>query len=218
MVGKPAFEFDCYIDVVNCLVGSATDSSRLEETLMAGGSSVGIPEAPRGTPDIRVTFAVDQYCGVTVTATLNNSDLKVKGTIKNQQKYLTPQAIKAALSRAEADKIEDQQQVSVIEARQSAESAMAEAASVLSTALDRGSDTGKIDERVAALGLALDAVFWSAFTWRLKNCEKHSYQHGQHRLTFCEICLASRRPVSNRKDRRNRRRGTQRRQTLRQLS
>lgn len=117
----------------------------------------GIPEAPAGTPKIMVTFVVDQYCGVGVTAALNDSDLKVEGRIKNQQKYLTPEAIKAALSRAEADKSKDQQQVSVIEARQSAESAIAKAESVLSKAIDKGSDTKQIDERLAALGLALES-------------------------------------------------------------
>jgi hypothetical protein len=117
----------------------------------------GIPKAPRGVPSILVTFAVDEYCGVTVTATLNNSDLKVEGTIKDQQKYLTPEAIEAALTRAEADKTEDQQQVSVIEARQSAESAISKAESVLSKAQDSGSVNSKINERLAALGLALES-------------------------------------------------------------
>jgi hypothetical protein len=118
---------------------------------------VGIPAAARGVPNILMTFAVDRYCEVTVTAKLNGSDLKVEGTIKNQQKYLTPEAIEAALSRAEADKTEDQQQVSVIEARQSAESAISAAESVLSKPQHSGSHTQKINERVAALGLALES-------------------------------------------------------------
>ncbi|MGB7923883.1 MAG: Hsp70 family protein [Pyrinomonadaceae bacterium] len=121
---------------------------------------MGLPNSPRGVPQIMVTFSVDQYCRVTVTGALNNSDLRVEGVIKNPQKYLTPKAIEAAITKAEADKSGDQQRVSIIEARLSADAAIERAESVLSKAQDSGSAgerARKINERLAALGLALDS-------------------------------------------------------------
>lgn len=120
----------------------------------------GLPLAQAGIPSIKVTYSVDKYCVITVSAKLNDSDLQVEGSIKSAQKYLTPEAINVALASAEADKSKDQQQVSIIEAQLNAETAIAEAESVLSRAQEVGTDgerERKINERLAALGLALES-------------------------------------------------------------
>lgn len=117
-----------------------------------------IPKAPRGAPQIKVKFTVDKTCRLTATASLNNSQLSVESQLNDIQKYLTDDAIARALTRAEAEKSEDQQRVSIIEARNSASAAM-ESAEILLSGSEQisGERERRINERLAALGLALDS-------------------------------------------------------------
>lgn len=118
----------------------------------------GIPKAARGLAQIVVMFAVNEYCQITATASVQNSDLRIETTLEDPQKYLSDVAIKDALGKAEAEKPKDQQQVSIIEARRSANSAIANAEKELSkgTAISE-QRRNEINQRVAALGLALES-------------------------------------------------------------
>lgn len=118
----------------------------------------GLPKAPRGFRGITVKFSVDEFCRLNAAASLDNSELKVDTTIEDPQKYLTPVAIQEALAKAEAEKSEDQKRVSVIEARLSANAAIAKAENELAKPSGITSERQQeINRLVAELGLALDS-------------------------------------------------------------
>jgi Hsp70 protein len=74
------------------------------------------------------------------------------------QPYLTDAAIKKAIAKAESEKSEDQERVSVIEARNNANAAMASAETLLSGSEQvSGERERRINEKLAALGLALES-------------------------------------------------------------
>jgi hypothetical protein len=116
-----------------------------------------IPKAPRGFPGITIKFTVSEYYKVTATAALDNGQFRVETIIDDPQKYLTPVAIGKALATAEAEKTQDQKEVSVIEARLNANAAIAKAESQLSQSGLSGERERQINRCVAEVGLAIES-------------------------------------------------------------
>jgi molecular chaperone DnaK len=119
---------------------------------------VGIPSAPRGMPQIEVTFDIDANGIVNVSA-------KDKATNKEQQIRiqasggLSDDDIKRMVKEAEANAVEDKKRREAIEARNRAESMIHEAEKNLrehGSVLD-GADKAKVEEDVKALKDVLDS-------------------------------------------------------------
>ncbi|MFN7186430.1 MAG: molecular chaperone DnaK [Alphaproteobacteria bacterium] len=119
---------------------------------------VGIPSAPRGMPQIEVTFDIDANGIVNVSA-------KDKATNKEQQIRiqasggLSDDDIKRMVKEAEANAVEDKKRREAIEARNRAESMIHEAEKNLrehGSVLD-AADKAKVEEDVKALKDVLDS-------------------------------------------------------------
>ena len=78
----------------------------------------GIPPAPRGTPQIEVTFEVDQNSILSVQAVEKGSGKKNNIVIKNEQGKLSDQEIQRMLREAEEFAEQDKLAKEKIEARQ----------------------------------------------------------------------------------------------------
>lgn len=79
----------------------------------------GIPAAPRGTPQIEVTFEVDQNSILSVSAIEKGSGKKNNIVIKNEQGRLSDEEIERMLREAEENAESDKLAKERIEARQS---------------------------------------------------------------------------------------------------
>ncbi len=118
----------------------------------------GIPPAPRGKPEVKVSFEVNEACEIHATAGVKDSPLEASSDLVPLPAYVADEAIKRL--RAEVDQKEDQRKVSLIEARNRAEMAIREAEGLLASYRDGkapGLDADGLDEKIAALGQALEA-------------------------------------------------------------
>ena len=82
----------------------------------------GIPPAPRGVPQIDVTFDIDANGILNVTAKDKNTGKDERITIKNDKGRLSQEEVDRMVADAEKFKTEDEQQRSRIEAKNSLES------------------------------------------------------------------------------------------------
>lgn len=82
----------------------------------------GIPPAPRGVPQIEVTFEIDANGILQVSAEDKGTGNKEKITITNDQNRLTPADIERMLQEAEKFAAEDKKQKDRVEARNELES------------------------------------------------------------------------------------------------
>lgn len=119
----------------------------------------GIPPAPRGKPQIQVTFSVDRRCQITASASAEDQALKVVSDPIDPLRFLSPAGIHKAIKRAELMKEQDQTALQEIEVRASADAAIVEAEKVLATAQSKatpGVNTQRISDLIATLGLAME--------------------------------------------------------------
>merc|ERR1712122_255373 len=82
----------------------------------------GIPPAPRGVPQIEVTFEIDANGVLQVSAQDKGTDNKEKITITNDQNRLTPEDIEQMIADAEKFADEDKKLKERVEARNELES------------------------------------------------------------------------------------------------
>merc|ERR1711899_12836 len=82
----------------------------------------GIPPAPRGVPQIEVTFGIDANGVLQVSAQDKGTDNKEKITITNDQNRLTPEDIEQMINDAEKFADEDKKLKERVEARNELES------------------------------------------------------------------------------------------------
>merc|ERR1712241_36241 len=82
----------------------------------------GIPPAPRGVPQIEVTFEIDANGVLQVSAQDKGTDNKEKITITNDQNRLTPEDIEQMIQDAEKFADEDKKLKERVEARNELES------------------------------------------------------------------------------------------------
>lgn len=78
---------------------------------------MGIPKAPRGTPQIEVTFEVDANSILSVSAEEKGSGTKEKITIKNEKGRLSQEEIDRMVQEAEAFAEQDKEQRDKVDAR-----------------------------------------------------------------------------------------------------
>merc|ERR1719510_416753 len=82
----------------------------------------GLPPAPRGTPQIEVTFDIDANCILNVSAVDKSTGKKEKITITNDKGRLSAEEIERMVNDAEKFKAEDDKQKEVITAKNGLES------------------------------------------------------------------------------------------------
>jgi len=125
------------------------------EREMAGGNKslgkfqlTGIPPAPRGMPQIEVTFDIDANGIINVTASDKGTGKEQKIEIKSGS-GLSDEEIQGMVSDAEAHADEDQKQRELAEARNVAENAAYQADKAIEEAGDKVDDSTKEDVRSA---------------------------------------------------------------------
>jgi molecular chaperone DnaK len=126
------------------------------EREMAGGNKslgkfqlTGIPPAPRGMPQIEVTFDIDANGIISVSALDKGTGKEQKIEIKSGS-GLSDEEIQSMVSDAEAHADEDAKQRELAEARNLAESSAYQAEKALDEAGDKVDDATKEDARTAA--------------------------------------------------------------------
>merc|ERR1712023_42972 len=119
----------------------------------------GIPPAPRGTPQIDVTFAIDANGILTVSAEEKGTGKKEEIVINNDDNRLTPEEIQNMISDAEKYAEEDAKIKSAADARNELESY---AYSLKNTVSDESKLEGKLtaDEITQINEAASDAIEW----------------------------------------------------------
>jgi molecular chaperone DnaK len=126
-----------------------------EREMASGNKSLGkfqltgIPPAPRGMPQIEVTFDIDANGIINVTATDKGTGKEQKIEIKSGS-GLSDEEIQSMVSDAEAHADEDRQQREQAEARNLAENAAYQAEKALEEAGDKVDEATKDDARAAA--------------------------------------------------------------------
>jgi len=141
---------------------------------------VGIPAAPRGVPQVEVTFDIDANGIVNVSA-------KDKGTGKEQQIRiqasggLSDDDIEKMVKDAEANAEEDKKRCALVEARNQAEGAAHSAESQLSEHGDKidAADKSAIEDAVKALRTAAEGEDVAAITAALETLQKASMKLGE---------------------------------------
>ena len=113
----------------------------------------GIPPAPRGTPQIEVTFDIDANGILNVSALEKNTGKKQDITIKNDQGRLSKEDIEKMVQDAENMKSQDEEVLKTIEARNSLENAALQA----KTAADQLQDP---DDKTKLKEAAEDVLSW----------------------------------------------------------
>lgn len=119
----------------------------------------GIPSAPRGVPQIAVTFEVDRECIVRVYATEKSSGAEMEADTSDTQPDLSDDVVNRLLQQAEKDRDEDQDLLKSIEARSRAEELIEEAEKYISEQQEMGyrsESTKEIERALATLGLGLE--------------------------------------------------------------
>uniref|UniRef100_A0A4W3GWM3 Endoplasmic reticulum chaperone BIP n=1 Tax=Callorhinchus milii TaxID=7868 RepID=A0A4W3GWM3_CALMI len=121
----------------------------------------GIPPAPRGVPQIEVTFEIDVNGILRVTAEDKGTGNKNKITITNDQNRLTPEEIERMVNDAEKFSEEDQKLKERIDSRNDLESY---AYSLKNQIGDKEKLGGKLSsEDKEVIEKADDLVFWKSF-------------------------------------------------------
>jgi len=123
-----------------------------------------IPPAPRGQPQIRVTFEVDRFCNVKVEAVEAKSGGKIKVTLGETVASLTNDMIQQLLREAEENREEDNAR-SVIASAELRVRKDQEQSSVTAT-------THKIETLIAEIGIALMESNKALISEKTKELEK----------------------------------------------
>lgn len=119
---------------------------------------VGIPEAPRGEPEIDITLEVDEQCKIKVTATEKKSGKVISSQVENAIIHLTAETVQEMLRKANDSLREDEALAQQIEAKNNTNSLIHRAEKYLQDhhtyGLDNSTDK-QIEETLASLGLSL---------------------------------------------------------------
>ena len=118
----------------------------------------GIPPAPRGVPQIEVTFDVDSNGIMNVSAVDKSTNKMKKITIKNDKSRLSESEIKRMVDEAEKFKHEDDQQRERISAKNGLESYAFQAKSTVED--DKVKDRITEEDEKYVLNIAKEAISW----------------------------------------------------------
>merc|ERR1711862_592083 len=137
----------------------------------------GIPPAPRGTPQVEVTFDVDANGILNVSAVEKAGGKSEKITITNENGRLSKEDIEKMVEESEKFKAEDEKQKEKVEAKNHLESYCFN----IKSSLEDNSVKDKIsdDERNAALEMCNDTIAWLD---RNQTADTEEYKEKQREL------------------------------------
>merc|ERR1711963_1088772 len=137
----------------------------------------GIPPAPRGTPQVEVTFDVDANGILNVSAVEKAGGKSEKITITNESGRLSKEDIEKMVEESEKFKAEDEKQKEKVEAKNNLESYCFN----IKSSLEDNSVKGKIsdEERNAALEMCNETVAWLD---RNQTADTEEYREKQREL------------------------------------
>jgi hypothetical protein len=134
---------------VNLWIG---ERSLAKDNVRIGSLKLGdLPPAPRGTPSIVIEVEVDEHFGVTASARLDGSTLRVEQSFQPPMQ-LTAAVVTKMLTAAEANAEADERAVRSVEARNRAADLIAQGEQKL-----RQEANGELSRAIASLGLALQS-------------------------------------------------------------
>jgi len=145
--------------VVTIAVYEGERSMVKDNHLLGKFDLTGIPPAPRGTPQIEVTFEIDANGLLRVSAEDKANNNKNEITIKNDSNRLTPEEMDAMIADAEKFAAEDKEAKDRIEAKNALEGL---AYSTKAQASDENKMGGKLsaDDKEAIIQACEDAINW----------------------------------------------------------
>ena len=150
-----------------------------------------IPPAPKGQPQIRVTFEVDRFCNVKVEAVETKSDRKIEATLKKTGIRLTNDLIKQLLREAE-ENLEEDKARSVIASADLRVRKDQEQNSVTAT-------TQKIETLIAEIGIDLMESNKPLISGKTKELEKLLAEQTYPSFDFGDLFGTFYRPRSTKK-------------------
>ncbi len=118
-----------------------------------------IPQMPRGTPQIQVTFQVDKKCRITASALEKSSGKRVEINAKDTQPYLSDEKIAQLLEEAEKTRVNDEFTIKSIEVKNRAKTTIQNAESLLQKYQkdgNLGEQYKKIERALAEVGLVVN--------------------------------------------------------------
>merc|ERR1712054_8188 len=140
----------------------------------------GIPAAPRGTPQIEVTFEIDANGILNVSATEKGSGNTEKITITNDKGRLSQEEIERMVAEAEEYAEEDKKVKEKIDARNELESQIY---SVKGAVAEKDKWEGKIDEEEKD---QIDEIVKELITWLDENQEAEKDEFDEKKTEFAE--------------------------------
>jgi heat shock protein 5 len=148
----------------------------------------GIPAAPRGTPQIEVTFEVDQNSILSVSATEKGSGKKNNIVIKNENGRLSEEEIARMLREAEENAEADKAAKEKIDARQQLDNYIYSVKSSLSDPEKLKGKISKEDEETLEEAIKDGQSFWD----NNSDAEKDEYDEKRKEIEgICEPIIKS---------------------------
>jgi heat shock protein 1/8 len=136
-----------------------------------------IPPAPRGVPQIEVTFDVDANGILNVSATDKSTGKENKITITNDKGRLSQEDIDRMVADAEKYKVDDEKEVQRISSKNGLESYAYQAKAAVED--DKVKDKITEDERKSVLDKCNETIAWLDAS---QSAEKDEYDHKQKEL------------------------------------
>jgi hypothetical protein len=135
------------------------ESSVAKNNILVSQCELSVPEAPRGEPEIYVTFDVDEQCKVKITAIEKKTGKQICSEIESPSPHLTKEKVDEMLAKCAASWEMDAQSAGLIEARNKAMNLLSRAEKYLQErqkyGLSNSADV-QIDEVVASIGILLE--------------------------------------------------------------
>jgi len=151
---------------------ASDNQTRVEVKLLIGESSLSekcrvlgtfyfgsIPPAPKAQPQIKLVFGVERDCSIRVKANLEGTIIEAEASFDPPSELLSPESIEALRAEADSSRKEDEQKVSLIEARAAGENAIKKAEEKLQGKYEGKtivSDPDALKRAIATLGQALE--------------------------------------------------------------
>lgn len=151
------------------------ESPIAENNILVSRWELSVPEAPRGEPEIYVTFEVDNQCKLKITAIEKKTGKQICSEIESPSPHLTKEKVDEMLAKAAASRQVDKESSDLIESKNKAINLISRAEKYLQEeqnyALSSSTDV-QLDEAVASLAILLETNDLPAITAKAERIEQ----------------------------------------------